>query len=64
MQYRIRLNVSAPVADNISFNARLTMEKNAGVNSDGSSNNNPLYASLTGYNDDSNTLYVERSYIT
>jgi len=64
MQYRIRLNVSAPVADNISFNARLTMEKNAGVNSDGSSNNNPLYASLTGYNDDNNTLYVERSYIT
>ncbi|AWB10788.1 SLH domain-containing protein [Thermodesulfobium acidiphilum] len=64
MQYRIRLNVSAPVADNISFNARLTMEKNAGVNSDGSSNSNPLYASLTGYNDDNNTLYVERSYIT
>jgi hypothetical protein len=64
MQYRIRLNVSAPVADNISFNARLTMEKNAGVNSDGSSNSNPLYASLAGYNDDSNTLYVERSYIT
>ncbi|MGC8482021.1 MAG: DUF3373 family protein, partial [Thermodesulfobium sp.] len=64
MQYRIRLNVSAPVADNISFNARLTMEKNAGVNSDGSSNSDPLYASLTGYNDDNNTLYVERSYIT
>ena len=64
MQYRIRLNVSAPVSDNISFNARLTMEKNAGVNSDGSSNSNPLYASLTGYNDDNNTLYVERSYIT
>ncbi len=64
MRYRIRLNVAAPVADNISFNARLTMEKNAGVNSNGSSNSNPLYASLTGYNDDSNTLYVERSYIT
>jgi hypothetical protein len=64
MRYRVRLNVAAPVADNISFNARLTMEKNAGVNSNGSSNSNPLYASLTGYNDDSNTLYVERSYIT
>ncbi|MGC8483990.1 MAG: DUF3373 family protein, partial [Thermodesulfobium sp.] len=64
MRYRVRLNVSAPVADNISFNARLTMEKNAGVNSNGSSNSNPIYASLTGYNDDSNTLYVERSYIT
>jgi hypothetical protein len=64
MRYRIRLNVAAPVADNISFNARLTMEKNAGVNSNGSLNSNPMYASLTGYNDDSNTLYVERSYIT
>ena len=64
MRYRIRLNVAAPVADNISFNARLTMEKNAGVNSNGSNNSNPIYASLTGYNDDSNTLYVERSYIT
>ncbi|AEE15061.1 S-layer domain-containing protein [Thermodesulfobium narugense DSM 14796] len=64
MRYRVRLNVAAPVADNISFNARLTMEKNAGVNSNGSSNSNPIYASLTGYNDDSNTLYVERSYIT
>ncbi|AWB09519.1 SLH domain-containing protein [Thermodesulfobium acidiphilum] len=64
MRYRIRLNVAAPVADNISFNARLTMEKNAGVNSNGRNNANPLYASLTGYNDDSNTLYVERSYIT
>ncbi|MEO1784185.1 DUF3373 family protein [Thermodesulfobium sp. 4217-1] len=64
MRYRVRLNVAAPVADNIAFNARLTMEKNAGVNSNGSSNSNPIYASLTGYNDDSNTLYVERSYIT
>ncbi|MEO1783686.1 DUF3373 family protein [Thermodesulfobium sp. 4217-1] len=63
MRYRVRLNVSAPVADNISFNARLTMEKNAGVNSNGDYSNF-LTASTSGYNDDSNTLYVERSYIT
>jgi hypothetical protein len=63
MRYRIRLNVAAPVADNISFNARLTMEKNAGVNGNGD-NSNWITASTTGYNDDSNTLYIERSYIT
>ncbi len=63
MRYRLRLNVSAPVADNISFNARLTMEKNAGVNSNGDYSNF-LTSSTSGYNDDSNTLYVERSYIT
>ena len=62
MRYRIRLNVAAPVADNISFNARLTMQKNAGVNGNGD-NSNPVTAANTGYNNNQNTLFVERSYI-
>ncbi|AEE13781.1 S-layer domain-containing protein [Thermodesulfobium narugense DSM 14796] len=63
MRYRIRLNVAAPVADNISFNARLTMQKNAGVN--GTNNYaNPVTAANSGYMLDQNTLFVERSYIT
>jgi hypothetical protein len=63
MRYRIRLNVAAPVADNISFNARLTMQKNAGVNGTGD-NSNLVTAANTGYNNNQNTLFVERSYIT
>ncbi|WP_448588734.1 DUF3373 family protein, partial [Thermodesulfobium sp.] len=63
MRYRIRLNVAAPVADNVSFNARLTMQKNAGVNGTGD-NSNIVTAANTGYNNNQNTLFVERSYIT
>jgi hypothetical protein len=63
MRYRIRLNVAAPVADNINFNARLTMQKNAGVNGTGD-NSNLVTAANTGYNNNQNTLFVERSYIT
>ncbi|AWB09507.1 SLH domain-containing protein [Thermodesulfobium acidiphilum] len=63
MRYRIRLNVAAPVADNISFNGRLTMQKNAGVNGNGD-NSNPITAANTGYNNNQNTLFVERAYIT
>jgi hypothetical protein len=63
MRYRIRLNVAAPVADNISFDARLTMQKNAGVNGTGD-NSGVFTAANTGYNNNQNTLFVERSYIT
>ncbi|MEO1785342.1 DUF3373 family protein, partial [Thermodesulfobium sp. 4217-1] len=63
MKYRIRLNIAAPVADNISFNGRLVVEKNAGHNTAGGSNN-PILAATSGYMDNSNTLFVDRSYIT
>ena len=63
MKYRIRLNIAAPIADNISFNGRLVVEKNAGDNTAGGSNN-PILAATSGYMDNSNTLFVDRSYIT
>jgi hypothetical protein len=47
MKYRIRLNIAAPVADNISFNGRLVVEKNAGHNTAGGSNN-PIIAATSG----------------
>ncbi|WP_448588719.1 DUF3373 family protein [Thermodesulfobium sp.] len=68
MRYYIRLNVNAPVADNISYTARLAMEKNAGVNGTGDLSSpfgNPKTGAITsGYNDNDNRLFVERSFIT
>jgi hypothetical protein len=67
MRYRVRLNVNAPVADNISYTGRLTMEKNAGVNGTGDFSS-PIGgkggAALAGYTDNDNRLFVERSFIT